>query len=152
MYSPTDLQIRGSRIHGLGIFALRLIPAETRLLEYVGKLLTKEELANVNKTYCFTIDQEHAVDGAQVAWNPAGFFNHSCEPNCESRLLDRTVWIFTRRDIKPGEELTYNYGYRPEDLRQHPCRCGAPGCLGYMVAEDLFPIVKQLCEQEKAKK
>jgi len=152
MYSPKDIRIRGSKIHGLGIFAVRAIPAGTPLLEYVGKVLSKEEFSCLrDKTYCFEIDQDHTMDGAQVPWNPAGFFNHSCEPNCKIVRLDGKIWIFTRRDVEADEELTFNYGYRPENLRRYPCRCGAPGCIGYVVAEDLFPMVRQLCESEKQK-
>lgn len=150
MYSPSDLQIRGSKIDGLGIFAARAIPAEMLLLEYVGKLLTMEEFATLrDKTYCFAIDEDHVIDGAQVEWNPAGFFNHSCEANCRIRRIDGKIWIATRREVKAGEELTFNYGYRPKNLRRYPCRCGAPKCVGYVVAEDLFPLVKQLRKTEK---
>ena len=152
MFSPSDLQIRGSKIHGLGIYALKGIPAGTVLLEYIGKLLSKEEYTKLpDKTFCFAVDEELTLDGAQAKWNPAGFFNHSCEPNCASRCIEGKVWIITKRNITPGEELTFNYGYTPENLRQHPCRCGASGCVGYIVAEELFPMLKQLRESEAQK-
>src|SRR5438477_8876697 len=142
MYSPKDLQIRGSRIDGLGVFAVRPIPARTRVLEYVGKRLTREEYAAMrDKTFCFDIDGEHVVDGA-ATWNPAGFLNHSCEPNCESSIIDGAIWIETRREIRQGEELTFNYGYSLEHVRENPCRCGAAGCVGYIVAEELLPELR----------
>lgn len=146
MYSTKDLQIRGSSIDGLGVFAVQAIPARTPILEYVGKRLTKEEYATWrDKTFCFTIDGEDILDGAAM-WNPAGFMNHSCEPNCESQVIDGAVWIVTRRDITAGEELTFNYRYPLEDFRQRPCRCGAAGCVGYMVAEEFFPELRRMRE------
>jgi SET domain-containing protein len=147
MYSPNDLQIRPSRIDGLGIFAVRAIPPETRLLEYVGKRLNRTEYAGRHDhTYIFQIDEDHVVDGASSIWNPAAFFNHSCEPNCEACYIDGGIWIVTRRDIKPGEELTFNYGYTLRNVRQNRCSCGAPGCVGYIVAEEHFPEVKRMRE------
>jgi hypothetical protein len=55
---------------------------------------------------------------------------------------DGRVWIVALRDIRPGEEITFNYGYDLVDYEEHPCRCGAPECAGYIVAEDLFAQVR----------
>jgi SET domain-containing protein len=146
MYSTQDLQIRGSPIDGLGVFAVRAIPARTQVLEYVGKRLTKEEYTTwPDKTYCFCIDSEHMLDGTAM-WNPAGFINHSCEANCISWVNNGAIWIVTRRDIAAGEELTFNYGYPLEDFRQRPCRCRATGCIGYIVAEQFFPVLRRMRE------
>jgi len=146
MYSPADLQIRGSSIDGLGVFAVQAIPAGTRVLEYVGKLLTSAEAAKPgDKTFRFRVDRDHVVDGT-AKWNPAGFINHSCDPNCDSWVIDGAIWILTRRDITIGEELTFNYGYAFENFREHPCRCGAPGCVGYIVAEQFYPMLRRLRE------
>jgi hypothetical protein len=59
------------------------------------------------------------------------------------------IWICSRRAIQRGEELTYNYGYDLENFRNYPCRCGAATCLGYMVAEELFPTLRLLLAQER---
>jgi hypothetical protein len=47
------------------------------------------------------------------------------------------------RDIRAGEELTFNYGFDLDDYRDHPCRCGARECVGYIVAEEFFPLVRR---------
>jgi SET domain-containing protein len=54
------------------------------------------------------------------------------------------VWIFSIKPIAQGEELTFNYGYSLDDFRNYPCRCGAPSCVGYMVSEELLPVVRGL--------
>jgi hypothetical protein len=48
-----------------------------------------------------------------------------------------------RRDIDVGEELTFNYGYDLQDYRDYPCQCGTVECVGYMVAEEFFPLLRE---------
>jgi hypothetical protein len=87
--------------------------------------------------YIFEIDDEFDLNG-NVDWNPARFLNHACAPNCESELDEGRIWILALRDIPAGEELTFNYGYGLEDHHEHPCHCGAPACVGFIVAEEFF--------------
>ncbi len=147
------LVIRSSPIHGKGAFARRHIPAGTRLIEYVGERIDKDESnrrCELGNPYIFCINDEWDLDGAAVP-NPARYFNHSCRPNCEARQEDDRIWIWALEDIAPGEELTYNYGYDLEEWRDHPCACGAPDCLGYIVAEEHHDrIRRQLREQAEA--
>ena len=138
-------EVRPSTIHGTGVFARVAIPAETEVLEYVGERLTKEESLSrrqADNFFIFTVTDEFDIDGS-VEWNPARFINHSCAPNCEAREGDERIWIVALRDIAPGEELSFNYGYDLQDYEEHPCRCGAPECLGYMVAEEYFEQVRR---------
>jgi len=79
--------------------------------------------AKPDNEYIFTLDDEHDLDG-NVPWNPARLLNHSCAPNCEAELDEGRIWIIALRDIRAGEELTFNYGYDLENYREHPCRCG----------------------------
>ena len=137
------ISFRRSPIHGTGGFARRTIPAGTRVIEYVGSKITKAESlcrCEVSNECIFAIDDAHDLDG-NVPWNPARFLNHSCAPNCEAELAEGRVWIVALRDVPAGEELTFNYGYDLEDYREHPCRCGAPECVGYIVAEEFFDHV-----------
>jgi SET domain-containing protein len=84
-----------------------------------------------------------------VSWNRARFLNHSCEPNCEAKRIGRCIWVMARRDIRAGEELTFNYGYSLEDYQEHECRCGATGCIGYMVSPEFYEHVKWQNEFER---
>jgi uncharacterized protein len=135
----------GSPIHGTGGFARMDIPSGTRVIEYVGEIITKQEsLARCegNNEYIFAIDDAHDLDG-NVDWNPARFLNHSCEPNCEAQLIDGRIWLVAIREMRAGEEITFNYSYDLEDYREHPCRCGAASCVGYIVAEEFFEHVRR---------
>jgi SET domain-containing protein len=142
----TDLVVfNSSPIHGIGGFAREDIAAGTRVIEYVGEKITKEEsLARCegSNEYIFAIDDSHDLDG-NVEGNPARFLNHSCEPNCEAQFADGRIWIVSIREVRAGEELTFNYSYDLADYREHPCRCGAESCVGYIVAEEYFEHVRR---------
>ena len=139
------LTFKTSTIHGTGAFARRKIRSGTKIIEYIGEKLTKKEAVRqleLDNGYIFTIDEDYDLNGA-VDWNPARFINHGCEPNCEAVDYDGHIWIVATRTIHPGEELTYNYGYDLEDWQEHPCQCRARTCLGYMIAEELFPVIRR---------
>ena len=139
------VEVRHSPIHGTGAFAQSDLPGGARVIEYVGEKITKAESlrrCEQNNQYIFDLDDEFDLDG-NVPGNPARFLNHSCAPNCEAELDAERVWILALRDIKAGEELTFNYGYDLEDYREHPCRCGAAECVGYIVSEEFFDHVRQ---------
>ena len=43
------------------------------------------------------------------------------------------------KDIKVGEELSYDYGYmslNSDDFRDHVCKCGSKKCIGFIIASD----------------
>ena len=145
------IEIRRSRIHGRGLFARRDISAGIRLIQYVGRVIPKQQgaqLCQKRNAYIFSVNGQIDVDG-KVSWNPARFINHSCEPNCDAEVDDRDrIWAVSRRAIRRGEELTWNYGYDLKDFRNYPCSCGAPTCLGYVVAEEWFPQLRQMLSEK----
>jgi hypothetical protein len=144
------IDFESSPIHGLGGFARKEIPAETKVIEYVGQKIDKEESVRrcrLNNEYIFFLNDEYDLDG-NVGWNPAKFINHSCAPNCEAELIDERIWIVATRVIQPGEEITFNYGYALEDYQEHPCQCGSLHCVGYIVAEEFFDTVQKRIRPE----
>ena len=150
--APGELyEVKPSGIHGLGVFARQNLVKDTRILEYVGERVSKEESLRRRKGgnfFVFIVTDQFDIDGA-VEWNPARFINHSCVPNCDARMEDEHIWIIARRDIGVGEELTFNYGYDLQDYEDHPCHCGAPGCLGFMVAEEYFEDVRRQRQRKR---
>ncbi len=143
-----------SGIHGRGAFAMQVIGSGETLVEYTGELITKVESAQrcaAGNPFIFAIDDEWDLDGDHPD-NPARFLNHSCDPNCEAVLRGGHVWILAMRDLRPGEELTFDYGYDIDDYRDHPCCCGAKGCCGYVVAETLRDQVRTLEAGSKRRK
>jgi uncharacterized protein len=143
-FHASNLKFGPSVIHGTGAFAVCPFPAGTHLIEYVGEIIDKRESlrrCELNNEYIFALDETRDIDG-NVDWNPARFINHSCAPNCEAVLDDGHIWIIAARDIAAGEEITFNYGFDLEDYRNYPCTCGAPNCVGHMVAEEFFGVVR----------
>lgn len=126
-----DLAVKRSSA-GLGLFAGEAIPRKACVIEYTGVLLTPEEYQASNSRYLFDVGRNKTIDGAP-RWNKARYINHSCRPNCDIEIQKGRVFIQARRNIKPGEELSYDYGFDFADWREHPCRCGATECVGYIV-------------------
>jgi SET domain-containing protein len=139
-------EIRSSRVHGFGGFALRRIRRGTRIVEYLGERISVEEgnaryddeLSEHAHVLLFTVDEQTVIDGG-VGGSDAKYFNHSCTPNCEAQIFGDRVFIVALRTIEPGEELTYDYhldydGEQDETtLRRYACLCGAGSCRGTML-------------------
>ncbi|KAF5733855.1 histone-lysine N-methyltransferase ATX2-like [Tripterygium wilfordii] len=131
-----------SGIHGFGIFAKHPHRAGDMVIEYIGEVV-RPSIADRREhfiynslvgagTYMFRIDKERVIDATR-AGSIAHLINHSCEPNCYSRVItvngDEHIIIFAKRDIKCGEELTYDYRFFSID-EQLACYCGFPRCRG----------------------
>lgn len=142
------VKVRKSGIHGNGVFAAKDIPKGTKIIEYVGNIVTKKEADKIvdrdldaakeddsnGAVYVFELNKKQDIDG-NVPWNTARLINHSCDPNCETEGDDKHIWIEAMRDIKKGEELSYDYCYDLDDFEEHPCGCGSDICVGFIVDE-----------------
>jgi hypothetical protein len=143
---PPPILVRDSNVHGRGVFATRRIEKGERVIEYLGERVSHDEAdrryetkaENDSHTFLFIVDSKTVID-AGVEGNDARFFNHSCDPNCESVVEKRRVFIEALRTIEPGEEMTYDYQiYRdhddPENIDEvFACRCGFAQCRGTML-------------------
>jgi uncharacterized protein len=140
------IEVRASALHGLGVFAARHIRRGTRIIEYLGERVSHEEADRRYEqkdtgdahTFLFIVDARTVID-AGVGGNDARFVNHGCDPNCESVIENRRVYIEAVRAIEPGEELTYDYQIQrepddPPDVDAvFACRCGSDRCRGSML-------------------
>ena len=150
---PKKIQARKSSIHGNGVFAIAPIKKGERVIRYRGVLRTHEEVdagdtgdVESGHTFLFTLNDEYVID-ANKKGNDARWMNHSCAPNCEALIEEAEgddrredkVFIEALRDIKAGEELTYNYGitlaerHTPRLKKVWACLCGAKNCTGTML-------------------
>ena len=136
------VEVRRSKLHGKGLFAARDLPKGTYVMEYRGERIDKKEADkrtnaqwDNGRVYTFELSRRFDLDG-DTKDNLARLANFSCDPNCESiNEGGRKVWIIAVRDIKQGEEITYDYNF---PLIEPPpiCRCGAAKCRGYIVGAD----------------
>ena len=115
------IEVRDSPLHGRGVFAIVRIAKGTRIIEYLGERVSHAEAdrrysrkqPTDNHTFLFVVDARTVID-AGVDGNAARFVNHACDPNCESVIEERRVFIEAVRTIEPGEELTYDYQIQRE--------------------------------------
>ena len=99
--SPASRFRVGRTRTGLGLFAVAGFAAGARVIEYTGERISIEEADRRGGRYLFHVDDRHAID-ASGRENLARYINHACRPNCEARTVGRRIYIFARRDIRPG--------------------------------------------------
>ena len=109
---------------GLGLFANEAIPRRRFIIEYWGKVIPDEKAQDIGGKYLFEVGNGKTIVGT-TRKNIARYINHSCRPNCEVEIKAGRVYIYSRRNIKAGEELTYDYGKEYWDyfIKPHGCRC-----------------------------
>ena len=134
-------KIKKSKIDNNGLYANQDIKKGTKIIEYKGKIITSKQSEvnpkydNSKAIYLFNINKKYDLDG-DFKFNTARLINHSCDPNCEVLGKGLKIWIYAMKDIKKGEELSYDYGFSfDKDFRQYPCRCGSKNCVGFIVRE-----------------
>jgi SET domain-containing protein len=118
-----DFQVfRGSA--GLGLKTKKSFKKGDFVIEYIGVKKTNKEVEENTTKYLFDLDKNFTIDGSP-RWNIARYINHSCVPNCESDVRKGRILISAIKNIKAGDELTYDYGkeYFDEFIKPFGCRC-----------------------------
>ena len=147
------IQTRRSKIHGTGVYATHDIPKGEFIIEYKGRIRRHDEVDAAydsddenGHTFLFTLNDEYVID-ANIDGNEARWINHSCDANCDSSHEDAAdgnsrhdrIIIKAARDIRAGEELSYNYGIRlverhtAKQKKIWRCLCGSARCTGTML-------------------
>ena len=140
---------------GLGLFAIEPIKKRTIIAEYRGEMLTTAEAEKreaKNAKYLYEINSRWTLDGMNRR-NLARYANHSCRPNAESDTTrDRRVIIRAIKNIKPGEEITYDYGEDYFDVYLKPIGCKCLKCVEKRrVARRARAAKKRACEVRLAR-
>ena len=127
--------------NGNGLYATKDIKEGTRIIDYVGKIITKkqteesEKFDNSKPIYLFNLNNRYDLDG-DVKSNIARLINHSCSNNCDYEGKGLKLWVVAVKNIKKNEELTCDYGFSYDsDYKQFPCKCSSKNCVGYIVRE-----------------
>ncbi|KAF8389364.1 hypothetical protein HHK36_026059 [Tetracentron sinense] len=135
------LRFQRSKIHDWGLVALEPIEADDFVIEYVGELIRPRisdirechyEKMGIGSSYLFRLDDGYVVDATKRG-GIARFINHSCEPNCYTKVISvegqKKIFIYAKRQIAAGEEITYNYKF-PLEEKKIPCNCGSRSFVG----------------------
>ncbi|BGP11176.1 Histone-lysine N-methyltransferase, H3 lysine-36 specific [Rhodotorula toruloides] len=141
-YAP--IEIVQTEKKGFGVRAGADISADTFVYEYVGEVIGPQpfqrkmkEYANegIKHFYFMALDRDVFIDATKKG-GKGRFLNHSCNPNCvvAKWTVGRKMrmGIFTKRDIKMHEELTFNYNVDRYGHVAQECYCGEPNCVGYI--------------------
>jgi hypothetical protein len=162
------IQVRRSGVHGKGVFALQDLAEGETLIEYVGEIISWDEAQerhphdpkDPNHTFYFHVNEDRVID-ALHGGNSSRWINHSCNPNCEADEENERIFIKALRNIKAGEELSYDYGliidepYTKKLKAEYPCWCGHANCRGTLLSpkdrEDTPKIPSQKKTKEKSK-
>jgi len=140
------VRVERSPVHGRGVFAAKAFHKGERVIEYAGRRIlwssVPDELDDP-EIYYFGIGDGKWVIDPSVGGNEARWINHSCDPNCEIREARRRIFIHALRNIRPGEELSYDYHLETDpDVVQTkeieaeaPCHCESKNCRGTLLAK-----------------
>lgn len=141
--------VRGSRVHGWGLYADQPFNAGDIVAEYIGEYVSlavteaREKMYQTKRIqdYQFRLDERLVID-ATMRGGHGRYINHNCSPNCVAKMIAgddpnqhlKRVLIVAQRNIKPREELTYDYQF-PLELNldaRIPCNCHSEHCRGFM--------------------
>jgi SET domain-containing protein len=122
---PSGFRVARSR-SGLGLFALAPIRKGAFIIEYWGKRVSSEEADELRTRYLFELNDRWTLDGSDRR-NTARYINHSCKPNAVAYAEKGSIRIYAKKNIQPGDEITYNYGRRYFEvfLRTRGCKCAS---------------------------
>lgn len=138
----TDPAPGPSPIHGTGLFARSPRRAGEALCRYEGPAVDRPPPPAGGMTVALELEPGRWIDGSGPG-NPGRHANHSCDPSAEARREGDSILLVARRDLGAGDEITIDYGFGLADALGHPCRCGAPGCAGRIVAAPLRALLRR---------
>lgn len=128
-------EVKETTDKGKGLYARQLVPKGTIIcFESAGyRIIPAEEYETMSD-----LAKEHVyqrVDGTYLApSDDSKYFNHSCNANVLDSRLGFDIVV---RDIKKGEEVTYDY--RAFSFKEMECHCGAKNCCGFLTYEHPAP-------------
>ncbi len=157
-------KVQKSKVHGTGVFAAIDISKGQRIIEYIGRKVKRSEgdlisekrikkylkSKTTGSVYIFELNSRYDIDGSPL-YNKARYINHSCKPNCEVDIKRGRIWISSIKNIKCGDELTYDYGYEfdKDDYKDHDCKCGSKNCIGFIISKDDWPKYRRWIKKNK---
>ncbi|CAL1261725.1 unnamed protein product [Larinioides sclopetarius] len=129
---------------GWGLKLLEDVPMGNFVIEYVGEVLSRHDFKQrvkqyarekSNHYYFMALKTDEIIDATNKG-NLSRFMNHSCDPNCETQKWtvngELRIGFFAKRDLKTGEELTFDYQFQRYGREAQKCHCKSELCSGYI--------------------
>ncbi|KAF1330171.1 Histone-lysine n-methyltransferase, partial [Globisporangium splendens] len=136
---------------GWGLRVTEPVKAGRLVIEYVGEVINEEEkerrlqdhaknTPEDKNMYIMELEKGVYID-ARFKGSVSRYINHSCDPNCH--LLKwrvkgvNRIAITALKDIKAGEELSYDYQFHTKQAMEWKCHCKSKNCRGTMAPEKI---------------
>ena len=138
-YRSPKTEVRESKIHGRGLFATADIAKDEVVAVKGGYIISREQLRKritprlgpveiqIDDDLFIAPVTEEERDGSML------YTNHSCDPNLGMR---GEIMFVAIRDIRAGEELTYDWAMTDDDDYSLECNCGVPNCRKILSGKD----------------
>jgi SET domain-containing protein len=138
-YRSPKTEVRESKIHGRGLFAIADIAKDEVVAVKGGHIISRDQLREKVTPQLgpveIQIDDDLFIapltkeerEGSML------YSNHSCDPNLGIR---GEITFVAMRDIRAGEELTHDWATTDDDDYSVQCKCGAPNCRGTLTGKD----------------
>ena len=109
---------------GFGLYTTEPIKKNDFVIEYYGRRLNNDQAYEKGGKYLFEVGKRTVIDGTP-RYNKARYINHACKPNCEANIVRGKIYIYAKRNIKSGEEISIDYGkeYVDEFIKPYGCKC-----------------------------
>jgi hypothetical protein len=125
------VELRASRIHGTGVFAIHLRSRGEILLAIDDTRIVDERHPIRAEAGELGDHCDCLPDGTTVLMQePERYINHSCDPNAFVYSIERRRFVLALHDIDAGEEILYDYALNALANEEMECRCGASNCRG----------------------
>ncbi len=137
-----NVEVRNSPIQGKGVYALREFKAGEEVLEIDDSHVVTDESSLTQEQHAF--DCDYLADGKIILMQePEKYINHSCDPSTYVKTKKGIRKVLAMRDIKIGEEITYDYSINGDNDGTFECKCGAINCRG-IYQGNFFKLPKEL--------
>jgi len=120
------LKVQKSPIHELGTFATGPISKGEVVAVYGGIIVPKSDIKEYREKIGgmrgIQVDEEFFICPTEPK---GGCFNHSCDANYG---CGTSISLIAIRDIKPGEEVVFDWAFTESNFEPFECTCGSPNC------------------------
>jgi SET domain-containing protein len=138
-YRSPKTEVRESKIHGRGLFAVADIAKDENVAGKGGHIVDRKTLREKITPVLGPVEIQIGDDlfiapvSDEEREGSMLYLNHSCDPNLGVR---GEITFVAMRDICAGEELTHDWAMTDDDDYSIECNCGAPDCRKTLTGKD----------------
>ena len=150
-YLSPKTEIRESKIHGRGLFAIADIAKDEMIAVKGGHIVDgktlREKITPRLGPVEIQIDDDLFIAPVTEEERELSmlYLNHSCDPNLGLR---GEITFVAMRDIRAGEELTHDWAMTDDGNYSVECNCGAENCRKILNGKDWQRPDLQKCYAE----